>query len=129
MTPELNDLLDDIRLTLGEELKKLGPETQEIGQHSHLSSEAGVGNAENIQDANDAVDKFLADLASQLMVSKGMSEDEAFDFVFDYLDTVEDEHISEIPDDDADPEELLMWLGKATTYGLQAKVLKAAQGK
>jgi hypothetical protein len=88
-----------------------------------------VGEADNIQDANDAVDKFVADIAAQLVVSLGMGEDEALNFVLDALENPDEKHLSPIPEDEADPEELALWLGKATTLGIAAKILKAAQAK
>jgi len=131
MTPELNDVLAEVRQELAktEAESPASPETQEVGDHSHLDGSPGVGSADNIQDANDAVDKYIADVAAQLMVSAGMGEDEALDFVIDYLEDPEDKHLSPLPEDDADPEELALWLGKATTLGISAKILKAGRGE
>ena len=127
MTPELNSVLEGIIEALQESKQKLGPDTETVGDNSHLDGKAGVGEADNIQDANDAVDKYLSDIAGELMVCKGMSQDEAADFVFHYLRNLDDEHLSELPGDDADPEELMLWLGKATTFGISAKIVKAAK--
>ncbi len=127
MTPDVNEVLNDIRLELAKSEAASGPETPEVKDTSHLAGEPGVGEADNISDANDAVDKFLADVVDQLMLVTGMSEGAAFDFVFDFLDSESvSEHLPAIPDDDADPEELATWLGKAGTLGVAAKIIKAA---
>jgi hypothetical protein len=132
MTPELNLVLAEVRRVLTEELAKTlvskGPETQKIGVRSHLRGAPGVGEADNIHNANDAVDQFVANIAAQLVVSIGMSEEGALDFVLDYFADPQDEHLSPIPEDDTDPEELALWLGKATTSGISAKIMKAARG-
>jgi hypothetical protein len=132
MTPDVNALLDEVReemeRKLSENVSPESPETPEVGDNSHLAGKAGVQGAENISDANDAVDKFIADIVGQLVLQSGMDEDEAFDYVFDFFDdTTADGHLPPLPDDDADPEELSNWLGKATTYGVSAKILKQAR--
>jgi hypothetical protein len=133
MMPRSKAVLEDVRRTLDFEMSEAEspatPESQVIGDNSHLDGSAGVGGADNIQDANDAVDKFIADIVAQLVLSAGMEEDEAFDFVFDFLDSMDEKHLSTLPDDDADPEELALWLGKATTLGISAKILKTARGE
>jgi len=136
VTPDINSLLDEVREELGKQLPRSeaklspkSPETAEVGAHSHLAGEPGVGEADNISDAGDAVDKFLANLVAQLMVKTGMGEDEAFDYVFDFFDTTTGEgHLPPLPDEDADPEEQASWLGKAGTLGVSAQLLKAASG-
>lgn len=134
MTPELNDLLDEVRLTMTKERAQTeaawGPDMPKVAAHSHETGQAGVGGADNVHDANDAVDKFIADVVDQLMLTVGMGEDEAFDFVFDFLDSESGgEHLPTLPGDDADPEELATWLGKATTLGVAAKIVKSARGE
>ena len=131
MTPDVNEILDEMRQELRKVLAETespsSPETPEVGANSHGAGSAGVGEADNISDANDAVDKYLANIVAQLVLTTNMGEDEAFDLVFDFFDD-ESEHIPALPDEDADPEELMMWLGKATTFGADKKILKLAQG-
>jgi hypothetical protein len=126
MTPAINAKMASIRLQLE---AASGPEHHAVGAHSHFAGEPGVGEADNIPDANDAVDKYLADIADQLVLVTGMDEDEALELVFDHADrSSEDGRLPALPSDDADPEELAGWLGKANTMGFGALVLKAARG-
>lgn len=123
MTPSINAALTNIREKLQEDASE-----SDAGPHSHLAGEPGSGKADNIVDANDAIDKYLADIVDQLVLSYDMDADEAFDFVFDMADSASsEEHLPALPGEDADPEELMMWLGKANTMGFGAKVISAAK--
>jgi hypothetical protein len=122
MYAQTNEVLEQIR----EGLMRVFNETEA----SNPTSKAGEGGADNVQDANAAVDRYVADMVDQLMIELGMSDDDAFDFVFSHLHKgSEDGQLAPLPDADADPEELASWLGKATTLGVSAAIVRAARSK
>jgi hypothetical protein len=120
VNPQICAKLDEVRAIL----EALG-----VPSDHHASGKPGIGQADNISDANDAIDKYLATAVDMLVAEAGMDEDTAFERLFAVAEkAAKDGELPALPDDKADPEELAMWLGKATTWGLAARVLSAARG-
>lgn len=120
MNSEIRAKLEEVRALL----EALG-----VPADHHASGKPGVGHADNVSDANDAIDKYLATAVDMLVAETGVDEDTAFERLFAAAEkAAKDGELPELPDDDADPEELAMWLGKASTWGLAARVLSAARG-
>lgn len=129
---QANSILEEIRAGLIRTLDETvnSRDIHNVKADSHLAGKAGDGEADNVQDANDAVDRYIADIVDQLIVELGMDEEEAFNFVFSHLEKGSDENgLAPVPDEDADPEELASWLGKATTLGVSAAIVRAARGR
>jgi hypothetical protein len=127
---QANSILEEIRAGLVRTLEETatGRDIHKTAPDSHLAGKAGVGEADNVQDANDVVDRYIADIVDQLMVELGMEEEEAFSFVFSHLEKGSEENgLAPVPGEDADPEELASWLGKATTLGVSAAIVRAAR--
>lgn len=119
MNRQILDRLEAVRALL----EALG-----VPSDHHASGKPGVGQADNVSDANDAIDKYLATAVDMLVAETGMDEDAAFELLFSAAEkAAKDGELPALPDDKADPEELAMWLGKATTWGLAARVLSAAR--
>ncbi len=130
MNPKINDVLAEIRHKLHQHLPEAawGPEAPAVQHNSHLTGGPGEGEASNVDETGDVIDRYLNDIADQLVQSQGWGVHEAMGFVFDVASEVAEEgHLPEIPSDNADPEEVAMWLGKAASYGFGARVLKSAR--
>lgn len=124
MTPQINAVLDEIRLRLE---NAFGPEVASSGVDSHNKGEPGDGEAENITDVEDALDLYLNSMISKLEAEYDFEEDDAIGLVFDVIDELGEEGLlPPFPEDDATDEMLAAWMGKAKSVGLQARVIEAA---
>jgi hypothetical protein len=124
MTPQINAVLDEIRLRLE---NAFGPETASSGSDAHASGEAGEGEAENVTDVEDALDLYLNAMISKLEADYDFEEDDAIGLVFDVIDELGEEGLlPPFPEDEATEQMLATWMGKAKSVGLQARVIEAA---
>lgn len=124
MTPQINAVLDEIRLRLE---NAFGPEVASSGSGSHNRGEPGDGEAENVTDVEDALDLYLNAMISKLEAEHEFDEDSAIGLVFDVIDELGEEGLlPPFPEEDATDEMLAAWMGKAKSVGLQARVIEAA---
>ena len=124
MTPQINAVLDEIRLRLE---NAFGPElANATTDDSHNTGAAGEGEAENVSDIGDSFDQYLNDMISSLETA-GFDEDTAIGLVFDVADELAEEGLlPPFPEDDSTDQMLAAWLGKAKSVGLQARVIEAS---
>lgn len=123
MDPKLISIVQEVRSQLDE--AAWGPEGQVRSPGGARDGHPGVGGAKNISDAIDVMDRYLSDIAFQLAEAEGWDITEAFSFVLDCADEVSTGgKLPPLPEDNADPEEIAMWLGKAASYGFGAHVMK-----
>lgn len=133
MVTEMNELLEDIRLRLAEDVKRLdeqepgdeawGPDSDNDAAIHGKPGESGAENENNIWDAFDA---YISDLIDDLMEKYDVDEDDALEFIFQTADDLTDEGLmTPIPSED-DPQAVAMWLGRAGTVGFERQVLDAA---
>jgi hypothetical protein len=114
MTPQLNAVLESIQADLQSDLERLG-----VGEIAQPSTDA------SLEEANAALDRFIASVAEQVMTVTDLDEDAALDFV---LDSVEQVHPQGFPPaEDDDPESMLGWLEAANASGVASQVVQAAQ--
>jgi hypothetical protein len=114
MTPSLNTVLEKIRLELEEDAKVNAAPPRLAEQE--------------LDGVEDAIDKFIAGIADQLVATLGMSEDAALDYVLDCCDEASEHgRIPPIPSEDADPVAVAVWLGKAQTAGFPTEVVSSAK--
>lgn len=128
MTPQINGMLAEIRRHM-EKQESWGPEGGvKPDDDSHTSGEAGDGGAENVSDAQDALDKYLADIADQLTTEFEVSDDDAWDFIGQVASECEDEgELPPMPDYESPDADATLWLGKATSILFAGRVLKTAR--
>ena len=127
MNARVNGLLENIRKNLDED-PAFGPEQPGVVAGSHGDSQPGEGGADNIPDTEDALDKYLNGCIESVVDECSVAEDDAIDFVFGVADELAEKgKLPEMPDEDADDEDIALWLGKANTIGFQQVVLKAAR--
>lgn len=129
-TPRVNKVLEDIRATLeaeGDDVTAYGPAGSESGETSG-EAEAGTGGAINPSNASDTLDQYLTDIGDLLVLEYGKSDNEAMSFVFSSAGQLaRDGVIPKMPDDDASPEEIAVWLGKAKSVQFASHVLGRAR--
>lgn len=102
-----------------------GPEA--ATQTRDQQASAGELDAVNDTTISDDVDAYFNEMIDQLLQAYDTTEDEAIEFVFDVADEMAEEGlIPAVPDEDADDEELALWLGQAKTAGLHIHVSEAA---
>lgn len=130
--PRLNHFLDEaIRLLEadGDDVTSHGPGVAaDVGGSASVDAEAGEGGAVNPSDASDALDFYLNNMADLLGLEYGKTKSEAMSFVFSAVSQlVRDGMVPEIPGDNAAPQDIAIWLGKAKSVGLGAFVLGKAR--
>lgn len=122
MQTQINTVLDEIRSKLEEEWAT----DEEL--ESVSTSTGGEGGAENATDVEDKFSAFMDEIVDALLDRYEADEDDAIGLVFDVIDEmVEEGELDEFPSDEASEEDLAIWMGKATTAGLKARVLQAAR--
>jgi len=122
---QANALLGKIRAGLAEEEAAWGPDSEQEGEH--LDGAPGVGGATNVADIGDALDGYLSGIATALMQKYGISEDDAYDFIFYAADTAEALNMLPVfPDEDAPDEDFALWYAKAGSVKFDAMVMNLA---
>jgi hypothetical protein len=122
MTPQINAVLDEIRLRLE---NAFGPEAAPTS--SHAQGEPGDGEAANLTDVEDALDLYLNAMIGKLEQDYDFDEDTAIGLVFDVIEELGEEGLlPPFPEEEATDEMLAAWMGKAKSVGLQARVIEAA---
>lgn len=121
MNLKINLALEQIRSRLDE--SAWGPEISPPRDFGFETGKAGELEAENHSDIMMGLEKYISGLVDALLVQYNLSDDEAVDLAFEALDSlVSDGATEEIPGEDASDDQVAMWLGQATTSGLQRKV-------
>jgi len=78
------------------------------------------GNDDLDTDADDAIDIYLSGMVDHVMHQYDATDEEAADVVFAAIDdAVETGKMPEMPDEGAAKDTLALWVGKASTGGLQ----------
>jgi hypothetical protein len=114
MTPQVNAVLENIQADLQSDLERFG-----VGQAAEPVADP------SLEEANTALDQYIASVAEQVMTVTDLDEDAALDFV---LNSVEEMHPQGLPpDEDSDPESMLGWLETANASGVASQVVQAAQ--
>lgn len=119
MSNNITELVSKLRESLAE--------AEEAESFSHDDSEAGEGEAENISDVNDALDDYILSIADSLLDEYDIDADEAVDFVFDVVASLEEEGTLPPLPDESEEVAVAEWLGKATTMGFGELVLAAME--
>lgn len=124
MTPSINSVLDTMRKRLVAENVAWGPESRT--DPTNLStSKPGEGGAENATDIPDALDKYLAGIAGQLVAHYGKSKDGALSAIMKTARSLaSDGTLPSMPSDSADDAEIALWLGKAASIGFAQLVFQ-----
>lgn len=74
------------------------------------------------------LDRYVTQIADLLAIEYGMSPDKALGFVFAAATSLAKEGLVDpIPSDNASPDEISLWLGKARTQQFSHHVLTRAQ--
>ena len=121
MNSQINSVLEQIRQKLEE--SAWGPEIAAPSDTTHASSTAGEGGAHNVEDVEDALDMYLSGMVDNIMAQYDATDEDAADVVFACIDElVSGGKMPALPDEDAGADEVAIWIGKATTNGLQRMV-------
>jgi hypothetical protein len=91
---------------------------------------ANTAKAADIPDSetDDALDMYLSGMVDSLLNQYDATDEEAADIVFAAIDrAVQDGKIPEMPSDNADPQEIPLWVGKATIANLSRYVNEFAR--
>lgn len=131
MDRRINAVLKNIRLTLEQEGADdaYGPGiTAAVGGKSTKDAEAGSGGAVNPSNVSDTLDIYVTDIADLISLEYDQPPEKAMTFVFSAADALaKDGVIPELPDDDAPPEEIALWLGKAKSVQFSNHVMQRAR--
>lgn len=137
MNKRVNSVLQEVLVRLREQDedgvdsddKPYGPGVDaDIGGASAREAEAGAGGAVNPSDVGDTLDIYLSDIASILEIEYDMDDEDALQFVFSAADEMADEGLlPEMPEDEAEDEEIALWLGTAKTARFGSYVVAKAR--
>lgn len=129
MNAQINGVLDQIRAKLEESSWNGGVATSVAPDAAPAlppmnSSPADIPDEQQ----DDALDMYLSGMVDSLMNQYDATDAEAADTVFAAIDqAVQDGKIPEMPDDNADPHEIPLWVGKATIANLSRYVNEFAR--
>ena len=131
MTPQINNVLSQIREKLDLEESAWGPDMhQQVDDESHLSGKPGTGMAVNKTDIVDAVEMYLGQIVDGLLKLYDVDESAAEGLIFTVADQMaSDGMLPPTPGEDAGPDDLSKWMGKAKSMGLEAAVMQAARDR
>jgi len=123
MTPKTNLVLNNLRKLM--EQAAWGPEIPVNSSSSFQNATAGVGEADNDIDIQDAVDFYLNNICQALVDEFDVEEEQAFDFVESAADELEgDGRIPPMPGPDAADSEAALWLGVVKSIGFEGYCIK-----
>lgn len=112
MNRQINSMLNTVRKQLKESVQSVRSFTNPVAESN------GV----------DSLDSFMAESARYVARETSLSEDEAFDLVFDLAEAgFESGHLPALPSADASQDEIEEWLNAATDTGFTLQALLAVQ--
>lgn len=126
MTPKVNQILSEIKQLV--ERAAWGPEIPSNPSSSFQQGEAGIGQADNESNIQDAVDTYINNICQALVDEFGISEENAYDYVEHAANEMESEGmLPALPAPEDSDSDAAMWLGVAKSSGFEGYCLKLAR--
>jgi hypothetical protein len=123
MNSQINSVLEQIRTKLSE--SAWGPEipSAEKGEGGFADSKPGDGGATNNNNIEDSFDQYIDGMVANLLAQYESTPEIAAGVVFDCIEQlVDDDQLPPLPEEGKDEDAVAIWIGKATTMGLQRLV-------
>lgn len=117
-----------VNVVLEEILRRLS--SDKVDMKEMHDSDYGIDAPEVVSmSPEEILDDYIEDLVDMLIIDYEIDEDLAIDVVFDVIDDlIEEGFLSEMPEDEADPVAIEMWLNDAKTVGLSGHIVDAVEG-
>lgn len=131
MTPSICAILSDVKSRLVEDAQSPAWGPERVPTTRHGKGKPGNGGADNRNDALDKLDAYFANIVSHLLANKlASSEDAAFARIRSTAKRLAAAgSLPSLPGDNADAQEAMEWLAKASTVGFSSEVFADAQGE